>query len=147
MMQLYKTEKRTQKRQRFGFWKMATAPLMSETPVKLILSEYSKMSSQGFDGRIMSQSLEHLLQVVQGRGNKPRVFADLSIEELDTSHRMTKVVEDLKFALTTDQYFSSHLMAKSARILGELGYKNTQLLPLWFEKIDRMLQEDQNAEI
>jgi hypothetical protein len=81
---------------------MATAPMMSETPVKLILSEYSKMSSQGFDGRIMSQSLEHLLQVVQGRGNKPRVFTDLSIEELDTSHRMTKVVEDLKFALTTD---------------------------------------------
>jgi hypothetical protein len=33
-------------------------------------------------------------------------------------------------------------MAKSARILGELGYKNTQLLPLWFAKIDRMLQED-----
>ena len=57
MMQLYKNEKRAKKRRNLGFWKMATAPLMSETPVKLILSEYSKMSSQGFDGRIMDQSV------------------------------------------------------------------------------------------
>jgi hypothetical protein len=57
MMQLYKNEKRATKRRNFGFWKMATAPMMSETPVKLILSEYSKMSSQGFDGRIMDQSV------------------------------------------------------------------------------------------
>jgi hypothetical protein len=33
-------------------------------------------------------------------------------------------------------------MANTARNLGELGYKNTELLPLWFAKIDRMLQED-----
>jgi hypothetical protein len=45
---------------------------------------------------------------------------------------MTKVAEDLKYALTSDQFFSSHLLAKSARLMGELGYKNTELLPLWF---------------
>lgn len=120
---------------------MATAPLMTETPVKLILTEYNNLSSQGFDGRIISQTLEHLVQNVNGRGQKPRVFTDYSLPELDTSWRMSKVAEDLKYALTSDQFFSSHLMAKSARLLGELGYKNTEILPLWFQKIERVIEE------
>lgn len=141
MYQLYKYEKRALKRQRAGFLKMATAPLMTETPVKLILTEYNNLSSQGFDGRIISQTLEHLVQNVHGRGQKPRVFTDYSLPELDTSWRMSKVAEDLKYALTSDQFFSSHLMAKSARLLGELGYKNTEILPLWFQKIERVIEE------
>jgi hypothetical protein len=47
MYQLYKYEKRAIKKQRAGFLKMATAPLMTETPVKLILNEYKNLSSQG----------------------------------------------------------------------------------------------------
>ena len=68
MYQLYKYEKRAIKKQRAGFLKMATAPLMTEAPVKLILNEYKNLSSQGFDGRIFSQTLEHLVQTVNGRG-------------------------------------------------------------------------------
>ena len=60
---------------------------------------------------------------------------------------MNKVAEDLKFALSTDEYFSSHYLADTSRTLGDMAYKNTELLPLWFEKIDRMLKEDKNAEI
>lgn len=126
---------------------MANAPLMSETPIKLILSEYNKMTSQGFDGRIMNGSLKHLVQAVQGRGNKPRVFNDYSLPELDTSQRMNKLAEDLKFALTSEQPFSSHLFASSSRYLGDLGYKNTELLPLWFVKIDQMLKENKDDPI
>lgn len=55
---------------------------------------------------------------------------------------MTKVSEDLKYALTTDQFFSSHLMAKTSRLMGELGYKNTEVIPLWFQKMSRMMKED-----
>jgi hypothetical protein len=40
---------------------MATAPVMTEAPVKMILSEYSRLSSQGFDGRLFSKTLEHLV--------------------------------------------------------------------------------------
>lgn len=54
MFQLYKYEKRVRLRQKQGFLKMATAPLMTETPIKLVLNEYSKLSAQGFDGRIFS---------------------------------------------------------------------------------------------
>lgn len=61
---------------------------------------------------------------------------------MDTSWRMSKLAEDLKYALSSDQFFSSPLMAKTARLLGELGYKNTELLPLWFSKIERMIKED-----
>jgi hypothetical protein len=60
---------------------------------------------------------------------------------------MSKVAEDLKYALTSDKFFSSNLMAKSARLLGELGYKNTEILPLWFEKINRVLKEHEKKEI
>jgi hypothetical protein len=38
-------------------------------------------------------------------------------------------------------------LANTARHLGELGYKNTELIPLWFDKIDRMLKEDPASEI
>jgi len=57
---------------------------------------------------------------------------------------MSKVAEDLKYALTSDTFFSSNLIAKSSRLLGELGYKNTEIIPLWFKKIESVLSYNEN---
>ena len=61
---------------------------------------------------------------------------------------MEKVFQDLKFGLVglkeDDPYsvfFSSYSMADISRQLGELGYKNTDLLPFWFAKMDAMLSD------
>jgi hypothetical protein len=67
------------------------------------------------------------------------VFSDYSLPEMDTSWRMSKVAEDLKYALTSDQFFSSHLLAKTSRLMGQLGYKNSEILPLWFQKMDQII--------
>lgn len=52
---------------------------------------------------------------------------------------MEKVADDLKHGLDKDNFFSPVNMAKISRHLGELGYKNTELIPLWFQKINFML--------
>ena len=61
---------------------------------------------------------------------------------------MEKVFQELMFGLVglkeDDPYsvfFSSYSMADISRQLGELGYKNTDLLPFWFAKIDAMLSD------
>ena len=81
--------------------------------------------------------------MVQARGNKPRVYADYTISEMDQSWRMDKVAEDLKFGLTNDHaYFNPSNMPKSSRELDRLGYKNTEVISLWLEKITRMLSPE-----
>ena len=54
---------------------------------------------------------------------------------------MDKVTEDVKFGLDPNPnvFFSPYNLAKVARNLGELGYKNTEVMPMWFDKIDSML--------
>lgn len=55
---------------------------------------------------------------------------------------MQRVAEDLRFALTHENVFlSAHTMGKISRELGSIGYKNTDLIPLWFEKITDMVKQ------
>jgi hypothetical protein len=84
----------------------------------------------------------------------PKLNKDYSVFDFDVSWRMEKVFQDLKFGLAglkgDDPYsvfFSSYNMAEISRQLGELGYKNTDLLPLWFAKIDAMLEELKHEQI
>jgi hypothetical protein len=45
---------------------------------------------------------------------------------------MDKIAEDIKFGLTNETvFFSPNNMARSSRQLGELGYKNTELISIW----------------
>jgi hypothetical protein len=54
---------------------------------------------------------------------------------------MTKVADDLKFGLTSENaFFSAYNMGKVSRNLGVIGYKNTDIIPLWFEKINEKLE-------
>ena len=61
---------------------------------------------------------------------------------MDQSWRMDKVTEDIKFGLDPNPniFFSPYNLAKVARQLGDLGYKNTDVMPMWFDKIDSMLK-------
>jgi len=60
---------------------------------------------------------------------------------MDQSWRMNKVSDDLKFGLTNENaFFSAHSMGEVSRQMGLIGYKNTDLMPLWFEKINTMIE-------
>ena len=60
---------------------------------------------------------------------------------MDQSWRMDKLTEDIRFGLDPNPnvFFSPYNLAKVSRELGELGYKNTDLMPLWFDKLESML--------
>lgn len=52
---------------------------------------------------------------------------------------MQKLVDDIKFALRDDQFFNPHHLAMTARLLGELDYKSTDLIPIFFQKVRLVL--------
>ena len=56
---------------------------------------------------------------------------------------MDKLTEDIKFGLdpNPNTFFSPYNLAAVSRELGEMGYKNSELMPLWFDKIDSMLKD------
>ena len=54
---------------------------------------------------------------------------------------MQKLVDDLKFGMSKDQFFSPFYMAQVSLKLGEIGYKNTELIPLFFDKLNSQLDE------
>jgi hypothetical protein len=70
---------------------MKSAVLISQTPVKQVLSEYNKLTGRGFNCEVLANSLDHLHATVHARGNNPKVYADYSVSEMDQSWRMEKV--------------------------------------------------------
>ena len=54
---------------------------------------------------------------------------------------MDKGANDLKYGLdpNPNAFFSPHNLARVSRELGTLGYKNTELMPLWFQKLDMLI--------
>lgn len=70
-------------------------------------------------------------------------MTDYSVPELDQSWRMYKFAEDLKFGLSSPQsWFSPNEMARSARALASIGYKNTEVQTLWLQSLEARLAED-----
>ena len=65
--------------------------LTTQTPVKQVLSEYNKLTQRGFDCEVLASALEHLHTTLHARGNRPKVFADYSVSEMDQSWRMEKI--------------------------------------------------------
>ena len=148
MSQLQKSEARRDRKRKQALARMKASPLTSMAPLKICLAEYSKMTVGGFDCHLLAKSLGLLNAAISSRGNKPRLWSDYALHELDTSWRFEKVLADIKFGLGGSAgddphsvFFSAANMADVSRQLGELGYKNTELLPLWFAKIDAMLAD------
>ncbi len=56
---------------------------------------------------------------------------------------MQKLIDDLKYGLRPDQFFSPAHLAQAALGLGDIGYKNTDVIPLIFEKLNVQLDERQ----
>ena len=73
-------------------------------------------------------------------GNHPVRTNDYTLSEMDQSWRLDKVTEDIKFGLNPNPnvFFSPYNLAKVARNLGEIGYKNNEVMPMWFNKIEAM---------
>lgn len=121
---------------------MELAPVQSSAPVKACLAEYAKISTSGFNCAVLAESLRLLNQTVAASGNMPITMNDLSLSEMDQSWRLDKVTQDLHFGLdpSPNVFFSPYNLAKVSRELGTLGYKNTELMPRFFDKLDAMLE-------
>ena len=81
-------------------------------------------------------------------GNHPVKNNDYTLSEMDQSWRLDKVTEDIKFGLNPNPnvFFSPYNLAKVARNLGEIGYKNNEVMPMWFNKIEAMLDKTSNQD-
>ena len=54
---------------------------------------------------------------------------------------MQKLIDDIKFGLRKDQYFNPTHLAEASQQLGQIGYKNTELIPHFFEKLNALVDE------
>ena len=141
MNNLYKSEIRFRKRQRQRLRFQRNAALYSHTPLKDILRTYNELTVRGFDSELTARTLQNVSGALRARGYRPRVMNDYSLEEMRQSWRMQKVVDDIQFGLRSDQYFSPVYLAETCNALAEINYKNTDLYPQFFEKINSMLNE------
>lgn len=57
---------------------------------------------------------------------------------------MDKVASDINFALSPENniFFSTNNMARTSRSLGEIGYKNTEIIENWLKRTENLLNED-----
>ena len=125
---------------------MRLAHVQFQQPLIEVLSEYNKMTTHGFHDKIIATFLEEFNKVIEAQGNRPISYTDYTIEEMDTSWRITKVAEYIKFGLTSDSaFFSPKNMARSARALGNIGYKNTEVQQLWLDHLQRRLAQDKST--
>lgn len=138
MMDLYRKEKRYASQRDMTLKQMEMAQLQSSTPIRHILNLYENITRKGFDDYTLAESLKRLNQTLQARGNMPRTYSDLSTSEMEINWRFDKVAEDLKYALTDKptRPFTPYNLARVARELGIMGYKNTEIIPIWLDRVN-----------
>jgi hypothetical protein len=79
---------------------------------------------------------------LKGRGNKPRTFNDYTTQEMDQSWRMQKLCDDLKFGLQkSETTLTPFYMGKIFNLLGDIGYKNSELIELEIGKLEQLVNE------
>lgn len=54
---------------------------------------------------------------------------------------MQKIVDDIKYGLKGNEFFSSYYLAQTSNLLGDIGYKNTELIREQFKKINYLIDE------
>lgn len=123
------------KKQDKKYFQMQQAHVTSQTPLKDILRFYNDLSVRGFESSSIVESLRQVSKSLRGRGQQARVHNDYNTADLDHSWRMHKLIDDVKFGLRPDQYFSPLHLAQTSQLLGEIGFKNTSLIPLFFDKV------------
>lgn len=144
MQRLFLSEMRYQRKQEAKLRLQENAIVYSLTPLKDIMIAYNELSNTprgGFNSEAVVATLQNLGKAIRARGYKGRPQGDYSITELDHSWRMSRLVEDIQFGLREDQFFSPHLLAQVSLNLGELSYKNTDLIPQIFKKLQAQLAE------
>ena len=52
---------------------------------------------------------------------------------------MTEIISDIKHGLKKNVVFTPHHLVKTVKALSALGYKNSELIPLIFDKLERIL--------
>lgn len=74
------------------------------------------------------QTLEQMMMILRARGNKPRPYEDYSTRDLDISWRMGMMAGHLRTALTEEIYFNHYDIGQSAKLLGQIGYKDVDVI-------------------
>lgn len=78
---------------------------------------------------------------LRARGNEPRPYEDYSTRELDISWRMQMLARHLCTALNEQVYFNHYDIGQTSRLLGEIGYKDVEVIEAYFDKLNRLLDE------
>ena len=128
MEQLQRADKREKSNLKKTIGKMQNAFVSSQQPLKDVLHYYNKAAVKGFDSALVSNTLEQIKLTMRARGNRPRVYDDYTTREFDLSWRMHLLSDHIKLGLGDEIYFNHYHMANSARQLGEIGFKDVQII-------------------
>ena len=108
--------------------KMQATFVVSQSPLKDLLFWYQKAAVRGFDHKLITMTLEQIRNTLRGRGNMPRVWEDYTLREFDTSWRMQDLAGHIRAGLDDDLYFNHYFLGSASRLLGEIGYKDVDLI-------------------
>ena len=125
---------------------MQNSVLQSPTPIRDCLSGYNRLSRKKYSPDSILESLNLLNKTIKAKGPLD-VYADYSVTEMDISWRMAKMADDIIFACQEEQYFSPWHMQQSARIMGEIGYKNNDMIAAQIQKVEFMLAERETDQL
>ena len=139
MEQLARAEGRWRKQEKASLFKMQSAFMTSQKPLKDSLFYYNKAAVKGFDSSLVSNTLEQIKLILRARGNQPRPYDDYTTRELDISWRMQLLASHIKTALSDKLYFNHYFMGQASRQLGEIGYKDNEVIQKYFDKLHLML--------
>jgi hypothetical protein len=100
------------------------------------------LTKNGFDSKVVSETLNYLGCLYQSRENFHRVYSDFTHWDFINSYRTYHIIEDFKFGLINDNSFmSAEQIARAVEGLTKCGYKNTQVANLVFDRITAMLNK------
>mmetsp|Transcript_31265 Transcript_31265/g.47848 ORF Transcript_31265/g.47848 Transcript_31265/m.47848 type:complete len:320 (+) Transcript_31265:247-1206(+) len=145
MEQLARSEKRWKMEERRAMFRMQSAFMTSSSPLKEILYHYNQASEKGFNASLLATTLDQIKMALRGKGTFGRAYDDYTLRELDISWRMQVLGGHIKTALSDKLYFNHYFLGQASRQLGDIGYKDVEIIQKGIEKLELMLKERENG--
>ena len=76
---------------------------------------------------------------MRARGNIERPYEDYSTKDLDQSWRMQMLASHIKVGLEKDTDFNHYYLGQISRLIGEIEFKDAELIQKYFDKLNYML--------
>ena len=132
--EIEKTDSKLRKMQKESELETSLQALKGFTPFYDAVGTYRAI----FDDRVLSHTFDNVAKIVRGVGSSYIPGHDYTHQGLEQGWQLANQIDEFKFGMKKGYHFTPHNIALTLESFVRMEYKDTEILPLITEKLQRI---------